>query len=248
MSCVAPAYYVHGLMQGRIDFPTWLGQNSKTAKNWRLLRQITNHAHLHSGMTIEAMRMDVAPLLSKKLIKYLRKGGEEGINEAIALLDSCSLTKEDAEALLELMLDPAYNIEAFKAIPTATKSAFTRQYANKKSITNQLDLFCLFVFRYNKTVHLLPYSMDTDVSGARRIKAEELPPDLLEVDVQDSQLAVGDEEEAISEDKEEQNEITAKDKMIKVVIGSGSRKPAAGAALKASSTPAAKRGRSSTKK
>ena len=123
MSCVLPAYYVHGQITGRLDFPSWFGQNSKGAKLARFLKELTNHSHIKSGATGLAARLDVLPALFAKLMLHLKRG-EAGVEMAIKLLDEYNLTKDDCDNLVELMVG---GTDSFKAIPTAVKTSFTRQ-------------------------------------------------------------------------------------------------------------------------
>lgn len=123
MSCILPAYYVHGQITGRIDFPSWFGQNSKGTKFARFLKELTNHSHIKSGTTSVAERLDILPALFTKLMWYL-KNGEAGVEMAIKLLDEYNLTKEDCDNLVELMVG---GVDTFKSIPTAIKTSFTRQ-------------------------------------------------------------------------------------------------------------------------
>lgn len=171
MSCVMPAYYVHGHMQGRLEFAGWLGQNSKTGKANRLLGELEKHSYLATGCNRLSWRLDYAPALADRLISAVKT---DQIDAAIGLLDSYYLTKDDFDSLLELMLDPNLSTAAYaKSVPTATKSAFTR--------------------RYNAQTHKLPYSLD-EAPVSRKINFEPT------VDEEAQDAIADEEEEEASED------------------------------------------------
>ena len=101
-SCVIPCYYSAGALGGRIEFSSWLGQNSKTGKNTRILTELTMHMCLHtSGGKSEIRQAYLTPLiniLTMPLLKY----GVEGVDHVIAILDAYTILKEDYDQLLEL--------------------------------------------------------------------------------------------------------------------------------------------------
>lgn len=103
------------------------------------------------------MRHEILPFLSRKLLSELSIGGEACVEKAIKIIDAFALTKDDSNSIFDLMLGKDCNLDAFKAIPTATKAAFTRLY--------------------NKESHLLPYSTGTETSASvvKRINIEEIP-------------------------------------------------------------------------
>lgn len=126
MSCVRPAYFVHGLIEGRIDFPGWFGQNSRAQKSARLIRSLSHHSHLKNGTTPTAMRYDILPFLARFILQHLQ-ADEAGIPQAIELLDAYALTKEDCDSIFELMLSEALGTEALRRVPASVRASFTRQ-------------------------------------------------------------------------------------------------------------------------
>lgn len=151
MSCVLPAYFVHGQIGGRIDFPTWLGQNSKSLKCKRLIQRITCHSHLQTSTTTHVMRTEILSFIAQKVISDLNDGRPQA---AIDLLDGYSLTKDDFDDFFELLVGGP---EMLKSIPTAVKTSFTRLY--------------------NKSSHRLPYSLD-ESAPVRKLAAAEIPDEL----------------------------------------------------------------------
>lgn len=139
LSSILPAAYVHGSFAPgtRLDFPAWFGQNSRQGKNHRLLRLISGHLSMrHSesmdgrggpGMiaTSRVTRQEFLPFLARFLAAKLQVGDIDG---AIAMLDECCLTKDDADAMWEVLCDSFQPVKDFKALPASSKTTFTRQY------------------------------------------------------------------------------------------------------------------------
>lgn len=153
LSCVLPAYYCHGSMTGRVEFASWLGQNSKAGKSHRLLGEITKHAYLaDGGCSRQEMRLTVLPVLGKRLLRPLQVRGAEGAEESIEVLDAYSLSRDDFDSILELVLDPSHSMAAYGKLPAAVKATLSR--------------------RYNQGTHRLPYALEGAGGPViRRIKA-----------------------------------------------------------------------------
>ena len=118
-------------------FPGWLGKNSTHGKNKRLLMEL--HSHCVSGgdfkSDVASLREEYVPLLKTLLTQPLRSvsaGGQEkeGIPEVMSRMNAYSLTRQDWESIQDvskfkgngpLFADPS------AGIPTAVKSAFTRE-------------------------------------------------------------------------------------------------------------------------
>jgi len=74
-SVVRPAYFMHGGIQGQVNFPMWLGQNSKRGKSSRLLKEIQLHMRTHvSGDRLE-IRQTYLPVLLSHLTQPLLAQG-----------------------------------------------------------------------------------------------------------------------------------------------------------------------------
>jgi replication factor C subunit 1 len=69
-SCVLPGYFIHGILTGRIDFPSWLGNYSKEAKAQRLLRDIYVHMRLRISADHDELR-SCYPVFREELSKPL---------------------------------------------------------------------------------------------------------------------------------------------------------------------------------
>jgi replication factor C subunit 1 len=202
MSSVLPSYYVHGQIGGRIDFAGWLGQNSRTGKNQRLLTEITKHTFLHTRAGKTELRLDYIGTFAGAIVGPMARDGAEGINKTIEFMDDYSVSRDDVDNILDLVLDPTRNTSSFAKIPTAVRSAFTR--------------------KYNQGVHRLPYSL----GGASTSTVKRISTDIsLAEDDQDEEDAIfsvtPDDEAAEGEDD------IKKDKMIKAKSVKATAKKAA---------------------
>lgn len=195
LSSVLPAYYCHGSMTGRVEFASWLGQNSKASKGQRLLGEITKHSYLaDGGCSRQEMRLTVLPVLAKRLLRPLQMRGAEGAEESIAALDAYSLSRDDLDSVLELVLDPSHSMAAYGKLPATVKTAFTR--------------------RYNQGTHRLPYSLDGGGGLVlRRVRA--VDEEIGKMDEEEMEMEPEFEETTTEADGTEEIDLT-KDKMIRV--------------------------------
>lgn len=178
-SCVRPAYFCSGNLSGRVDFASWLGQNSKQQKYLRILKELTQHLYLHTRANKLTLCMDYAPTMATILMNRLQSA--ETIEKAIQFLDDYSISKEDVEPLLEIVLDPSCNSQAYSKLPSTIKSAFTR--------------------KYNQGNHMLPYALGTSVP-VRKIKTDIKAEDAEgEEDDEIEELSVDAEDEDVTKDK-----------------------------------------------
>ncbi|GAA6020636.1 hypothetical protein JCM11491_001129 [Sporobolomyces phaffii] len=128
MSCVRPASFCYG-QGGQANFPAWFGKNSTYGKLGRLLGEIQIRMRLKVSGDRREIRQSYLPTLFPRLVTPLQERGAEAVAEVIELMDAYYLTKEDWDAIVELGVGEGFTQdEVLKAIPTATKSAFTRKY------------------------------------------------------------------------------------------------------------------------
>lgn len=128
MSTVRPAQEVNGSIVARINFSSWLGQNSKAMKNQRLLQELQYHTRLRTSTSKTEMRLDYVPVLRDAMTQPLIRFGEEGIQPVIDIMDHYFLTKEDWDSVLDFGVGTKRGADLLKGINTKTKSAFTRKY------------------------------------------------------------------------------------------------------------------------
>lgn len=128
MSTVKPAFETNGAIVARINFASWLGNNSKAMKSQRLLQELQYHARLRTSTSKSELRLDYVPVLRDILTKPLLEEGEGGIPGVIETLDYYYLTKEDWDSVLELGVGNKKAADVTKGITTKVKTAFTRTY------------------------------------------------------------------------------------------------------------------------
>ena len=142
LTTILPIYYVSGGLHSRIDFASWLGQNSKQIKNVRILREIKTHISLCSLISRKQLRLLQMPIMSRCIIQLVAEGHVE---KAVKFLDDYDLLKEDFDAMLEICLGSLHSTTAYSKVPTATKTSFTRLY--------------------NKLPHQLPYPVGVSLAA-----------------------------------------------------------------------------------
>ncbi|KAI9502182.1 replication factor RFC1 C terminal domain-containing protein [Coemansia spiralis] len=125
LSCVGPAQYMRGGHNGMYRFPGWLGQNSKGNKLGRMLREVQSHMRLRVSADKTEIRKSYIPSMVPELVTPLVSQGAGGIPDVISMMDHYYLNKEHWDAMLELHLD---GDKLLKMVPTAVKTAFTREY------------------------------------------------------------------------------------------------------------------------
>jgi replication factor C subunit 1 len=124
-STVRPASFVAGALIGS-NFTSWLGNNSKTGKLGRYIREIHSHMRLHASGDHNEVRQEYMPVLWHQLVEKLQNEGNDAVPDVIKLMDSYYLTRDDFDAIQELGVGPM-NEEQVK-IESKTKAAFTRTY------------------------------------------------------------------------------------------------------------------------
>jgi len=204
LSSVYPASKVAGHMTGRINFSSWLGQNSKTNKYLRLLQELQYHTRLSTSTDKISLRLQYLPTLKNELLTPLLRNGAEGIPKVISTMDDYYLTKEDWDTIMDFMIGPEKTDVLLKKIPTAVKSAFTRKY---NSTTHPVA-----IYKTGSTVA---------VGGGKSSST----PDFEDIVDADNAVAPADDSSAANEDND-----LKKDKLIKQKVRPTKRKAAASGA------------------
>lgn len=117
-------------IQKRLDFPSFLGQNSKRAKNVRLLGEISNH--LKYKMTSKTFRSMGCEIIYKKFMKSFIAGK---IGECVKIIIDLQLLKEDVLSIGEVI-----GIDMIKEVNTKFKTALTREYKKISRILPYSDV------------------------------------------------------------------------------------------------------------
>lgn len=140
-SSVLPGEYMAGRFTGQINFPQWLGKNSKTNKLSRLAQCIHNHARVKTSASRISIRLDYAPFLLNSIALPLQNKGVDGVHESLEFLKQYQLVKDDIEALTELSAWPGKK-NVMSLVDSKVKASLTRAY-NKQalpySITKSTD-------------------------------------------------------------------------------------------------------------
>ncbi|KAM0682981.1 DNA replication factor C complex subunit Rfc1 [Mitosporidium daphniae] len=192
LSCVVPAFNCSGSLGGRIEFASWLGQNSKCTKNNRLLTELSIHLCLHVTGGKSEIRQAYLPAFVFLMASTLIQKGVNGVGDVIAYLDRYTISKEDYDAIMELGVGKYDASIISNNIPSNVKSTLTRQY--------------------NKEFHQMPYAL-TDVKKNAALSASTVQMDA--ISTEDVHISEDDEEI-----KEVSNDLV-KDKMIKPKASKG---------------------------
>ncbi|XP_023304020.2 replication factor C subunit 1 [Lucilia cuprina] len=126
-SSVMPGEYMSGHITGQINFPGWLGKNSRSTKRCRLAQEIHDHTRLRTSGSRLSVRLDYAPFLLNKIVKPLVDKGLDGIEESLATLKEYHLLREDIDSLIELTTWPGKK-GAMDKVDGKVKAALTRAY------------------------------------------------------------------------------------------------------------------------
>ncbi len=78
-----------------IGIVQWLGKNSTTTKNKRLVQELTAHTSLSIGQGFLSLRLEYVPFLRIMLLAPLLERGVEGVTEVLSKLEDYGLSKED---------------------------------------------------------------------------------------------------------------------------------------------------------
>ncbi|KAI8991740.1 replication factor RFC1 C terminal domain-containing protein [Mycotypha africana] len=125
-SCVRPAAYVNGHFSERINFPAWLGQNSKAMKYQRALSDIQTRMRVVSSGDKYEIRQNYVPLLTDKIVHSME---EKKFDETIEIMDTYYLDRDSLDTLNDIAFQrKKTDKQPFAGIPTANKTAFTRMY------------------------------------------------------------------------------------------------------------------------
>lgn len=92
-SSVIPGSLMSGYIGGQINFPSWLGRNSKRGKFDRLLQEITVHTRLVTGASKEAINIDYLKPLRDAILRPLVTEGSEGVVKAINTMNHYHLLR-----------------------------------------------------------------------------------------------------------------------------------------------------------
>ncbi|KAI0464525.1 hypothetical protein LJB42_002140 [Komagataella kurtzmanii] len=128
LSTVRASSFVAGSLRGRINFTSYLGQNSKKLKYDRLLQELQYHSSTKTLTNNIEFRLSYMSPLITKLSHPLLEKGTEGIDDVMSTLDAYCLTKEDWDTIMDFGIGSYSMGLELKKIPPSVKTAFTRKY------------------------------------------------------------------------------------------------------------------------
>ncbi|KAL3281590.1 hypothetical protein HHI36_004797 [Cryptolaemus montrouzieri] len=126
-SSVLPGHYMSGHFVGSIEFPRWLGNNSKRNKHNRLNSELAMHTKVFTSGGALAMNLEYSKPLLESIVFPLKKRGLDGVQDAVEVMKSYQLLREDLDSLVELNLWPKQK-GIMDGIDSKIKAAFTRLY------------------------------------------------------------------------------------------------------------------------
>ncbi|KAJ8735068.1 hypothetical protein PYW08_014318 [Mythimna loreyi] len=130
-SSVIPGHFMSGHLTGQIQFPGWLGKNSRATKMHRLCQEIHAHTRLSTSGSKSSIFLDYSSHLRDAIVNPLIKDKTEGIEKSLEVLESYHLLREDLDSLVELSVWPGQRNPTI-LIDSKVKAAMTRTY-NKKA-------------------------------------------------------------------------------------------------------------------
>lgn len=126
-SSVLPGEYMEGSFTSAVNFPGWLGKNSRSNKRKRLAQEVHDHTRTCTSGSRLSVRLDYAPFLTQAIVSPLKSKGLEGVPEALKVIKEYHLLREDIDALIELTAwSKAKN--PWESVDSKVKAALTRAY------------------------------------------------------------------------------------------------------------------------
>ncbi|XP_063394137.1 replication factor C subunit 1 [Cydia fagiglandana] len=131
-SSVIPGHAMAGHVTGQIQFPGWLGKNSRKNKMHRLCQEIHAHTRLSTSGSKSSIFLDYCTHLRDAIVTPLIRDKSDGIAHSLQVLEAYHLLRDDLESLTELSLWPGQR-NPMILIDSKVKAAMTRTY-NKKAM------------------------------------------------------------------------------------------------------------------
>ncbi|CAG5026942.1 unnamed protein product [Parnassius apollo] len=131
-SSVIPGHAMAGHVAGQIQFPGWLGKNSRASKMQRLGQEIHAHTRLSTSGSKSSIFLDYCTHLRDAVVTPMLKDKADGILQSLDVLESYHLLREDLDSLIELSLWPGQR-NPMILIESKVKAAMTRAYNKRAS-------------------------------------------------------------------------------------------------------------------
>lgn len=126
-SSVLPGEYMEGHFTAPVNFPAWLGKNSNTNKRKRLAQEIHDHTRVATSGSRMSVRLDYAQFLVQAIVRPLSDRGLEGVPDAIEVMKSYHLLREDLDSLFELTTWGSTK-SPWEKVDSKVKAALTRTF------------------------------------------------------------------------------------------------------------------------
>ncbi|XP_014246780.1 replication factor C subunit 1-like [Cimex lectularius] len=126
-SSVIPGATLSGHMGGQINFPSWLGKNSKRGKFDRMYQEIQVHTRLKTSGAKDSIISDYSYALKEAVVAPLVTEGSGGIEKSLDVMRQYMLVREDLDSLIELTTWTGGK-NKFADLESKVKAAFTRAY------------------------------------------------------------------------------------------------------------------------
>lgn len=163
-SSVFPGDYLQGYIKSQINFPSWLGKNSRANKFDRLSQELHVHMRLVTSGSKLDLALDYLPYIRDAIIKPLINEGAAGVPQSLDVLKKYYLLREDLESLLELSSWPGQK-DPMSLVESKVKAALTRAY-NKEGI--------MIPYAVHTTVKKKSGSSFTEMEGAEGEETEDV--------------------------------------------------------------------------
>ncbi|XP_034244815.1 replication factor C subunit 1 [Thrips palmi] len=145
-SSVVPGDWMEGHFKAQIQFPSWLGKNSRGGKMNRLIQELQLHMRLSISGGKEAVNLNYLEPILKAVIHPLVEEGSQGVPKTLQAMQDYYITRDDLESLLELSRWPG-RPDPMAPVDSKVKAALTRAY--------------------NKGGVMTPYALDAPIKKKR---------------------------------------------------------------------------------
>ena len=126
-SSVLPGEYMAGFLTSQVQFPQWLGKNSRRSKLDRILSELQGHTRLTAGVSKGAVTLDYGQRLREHIVSPMSKAGADGVEQSVVNINDYNLLREDLDGLMEVTQWPG-RPDPWQALDSKIKAAFTRRY------------------------------------------------------------------------------------------------------------------------
>ncbi|XP_045503036.1 replication factor C subunit 1 [Colias croceus] len=131
-SSVIPGQVMSGHVAGQIQFPGWLGKNSRAGKMARLAQGIHAHTRLSTSGSKSSIFLDYATHIRDAILNPLIKDKMDGVQQSLQVLEEYHLLREDLDSLTELTVWPGQR-NPMVLVDSKVKAAMTRTYNKQAS-------------------------------------------------------------------------------------------------------------------